>query len=88
MTSQGPTSGQPPPSTVPSPPQPNQRNGCLQALAIVVGIVLLLPGLCAIILIGAGPRIARDDVPFLLLMFAISAGGVVLIWSAVRRPRR
>jgi hypothetical protein len=79
---------QPPPSSIPPAPQPNQRNGCLQALAIVVGIVLLLPGLCALILIGAGPRIAREDVQFLLVMFAISAGGVALIWSAVRRPRR
>jgi len=79
---------QPPPSSIPPTPQPNQRNGCLQALAIIVGIVLLLPGLCAIILLGAGPRIAREDVLFLLLMLAISAGGVVLIWSAVRGPRQ
>ncbi|HUI94821.1 MAG TPA: hypothetical protein VLX44_03635 [Xanthobacteraceae bacterium] len=71
----------------PSPP-PRGRNGCLQALAIVVGIVLLLPGLCAIILIGAGPRMAREDVLFLLLMLGIGAGGIALIWWAVRRPRQ
>lgn len=78
----------PPSAPPPSPPSQNQRNGCLQALAVVVGIVLLLPGLCAIILIGAGPRIAREDVLFLLLMLGIGAGGIALIWWAVRRPSR
>jgi hypothetical protein len=76
-----------PSATSPLPP-PSGRNGCLQALAIVVGIVLLLPGLCAIILIGAGPHVAREDLQFLLLTLAIGAGGIALIWWAVRRPRQ
>ncbi len=82
------TSSEQPASPPPSPPPPSQRNGCLQALAILVGIVLLLPGLCAIILIGVEPRtLATDDLQFLLAMLAVGAGGVALIWWAVKRPR-
>jgi len=78
----------PSPSRPPTPP--SQRNGCLQALAILVGIVLLLPGLCAIILAGLDPHEMMVDPGWLLGilgMLAIGAGGVALIWWALRRPR-
>ncbi len=79
---------QPPPPSDPSPPPPSQRNGCLQALAILLGIVLLLPGICAIILVGVEPRsLATDDLQFVLAALAVGAGGVALIWWAVKRPR-
>ena len=76
-----------PPSN-PPPPAPSQR-GCLQAVAILAGIVLLLPGLCAIILAGIDPHEMLVDPGWLfgiLGMLAIGAGGVALIWWAVKRP--
>ena len=77
-------------SDPPSPP-PIQRSGCMTALAIFAGIVLLLPGLCAILLAGLDPHEMLVDPGWLLLivgMLAIGAGGVALIWWAVRRPPR
>ena len=76
------------PPIEPDPPTPPPRNGCLTALAILGGIVLLLPGICAIILIGVTPgTLAKDDLPFLLFMLALGVGGIALIWAAVRRRR-
>jgi hypothetical protein len=75
-----------PPALTPPP----QRNGCLTALLIAVGIVLLLPGLCGIILAGLDPHELMVDPSALaavLGLIAIGAGGVALIWLAVRRPR-
>jgi hypothetical protein len=57
---------------------------------IIGGIVLLLPGVCAVLIIGYDPRQAlsnREDLTACLGFFAIAAGGVALIWFAVRRPR-
>jgi hypothetical protein len=57
---------------------------------IGAGIVLLLPGVCAVLLIGLDPRQALSDRSTLsacLGFFAIATGGVALIWAAVRRPR-
>ena len=40
----------PPPASPPTGmPPPPPRNGCLTAFMALVGIVLLLPGLCAVI---------------------------------------
>jgi hypothetical protein len=75
---------------LPTSPPPGQRNGCLQALAILVGIVLLLPGICAIILAGLDPHelLVDPNTLFAILgMLTIGAGGVALIWWAVRRAR-
>lgn len=70
----------------PSPTPPPPRNGCLQALAILAGIVLLLPGICVLILAGNEPHLFnKADQPLVLLVLAIGAGGVALIWWAVRR---
>jgi drug/metabolite transporter (DMT)-like permease len=79
----------PPSHTTVSPP-PHERSGCMTALAIVAGLVMLLPGLCALILAGMDPKeMARDASWALLLvtLIAIGAGGVALIWWAIRRPR-
>jgi len=72
----------------PSPP-PHARNGCATALMIVIGIVLLLPGICGIIIAGLDPHELMVDPSTLLAvvgLIAIGGGGVVLIWWAVRRP--
>jgi len=51
---------------------------------------MLLPGLCAVLLISFDPKHMLNNfeaVSALFGFFAISAGGIVLIWWAVRRPR-
>jgi hypothetical protein len=71
-------------------PPPNQRNGCLTAFLILIGLILLLPGVCGIILVGTDwNELARDQTALLLTMGLIAIGicGVVVIWLAVR-PRR
>jgi drug/metabolite transporter (DMT)-like permease len=79
------------PSAPPDPTPPSGGSGCATALMIVVGIVMLLPGICAIILAGLDPHEMMVDPNVMLAllgMLAIGAGGVALIWWAVRRPSR
>ena len=73
-----------------TPPPPTQRNGCLTALMILAGVILLLPGICAFLVLGFDSSMLRDAAALSLgLMFlAIGAGGIVLIWFAIRPPRR
>lgn len=82
--------------TIPEPPPgppapPERRNGCLTAFMALVGIILLLPGLCA--LIAGLPEIAhtgRLDGIILTLFavtFAIGALGIWLLRVAFRPPR-
>ena len=76
-------------SPPPSPP-PQARGGCATALMIGVGIVLLLPGICGIVIAGLDPHELMVDPNTLLAvvgLIAIGGGGVALIWRAVRRPR-
>jgi hypothetical protein len=56
---------------------------------IGAGIILLLPGFCAALLIGFDPRglANRETLMTCLSFFGVAAGGVVLIWSAVRGRR-
>ncbi|MBR0711356.1 hypothetical protein [Bradyrhizobium liaoningense] len=74
----------PPPPPVTPPP----RNGCLTALMVVAGIVLLLPGLCALLFGGAsvidGGKIDSDIAPLVFLGLTVGIGGVVLIWAAIK----
>ena len=74
-----------------SPPPPlQQRNGCLTALMILLGIVLLLPGICGVIIAGLDPHELMVD-PTALLgvlgLIVVGVGGIALIWLALRRPR-
>jgi hypothetical protein len=78
-----------PPAPPPSPPP--ARNGCLTALLIGLGILMLLPGLCAVLIVGLGPAHALNDpttASALLGFFAIATSGIALIWWALRRPPR
>jgi hypothetical protein len=75
------------------PPQlpPPQRSGCLTAIMILIGIVLLLPGLCALVfgaLSLSEPGSASGMVPFVVLGLFVGFFGVMLIWAAIRGPRR
>jgi hypothetical protein len=69
---------------------PPEGGGCLTAFLILLGIILLLPGLCAVLIIGSDPRHVLNDSTTLsacLIFLAVSAGGIALIWGAVRRRR-
>jgi hypothetical protein len=78
------------PDNAPLPPLP-ERDGCLTALMVLVGIVLLLPGLCAVIL-GVGYfRDSQFDsslMAIILLCLLVGFGGIMLIRAAIRGPRR
>jgi hypothetical protein len=56
---------------------------------ILAGIVLLSPGICALMIVGFDSSVLTDAaaVTIGLTFLAISAGGIVLIWFAIRPPR-
>jgi hypothetical protein len=73
----------------PSGPSPN-RNPWVTALLILIGLILLLPGLCSVIfstimLTNGGPGNDTEVLPLLLICFLIGVGGVALIVFAIRR---
>ncbi|GKQ53917.1 hypothetical protein [Bradyrhizobium sp. Ce-3] len=77
------------PGAPPSPPSrpPEQRSGCVTALMIVAGVILLLPGLCALVFVFAGvAKMASDDLQFVAACLLVACFGVALIWWAIRRP--
>ncbi|QPF92002.1 hypothetical protein [Bradyrhizobium commune] len=78
-----------PPPILPPVPTPSQaRSGCLTAIMVLFGIIMLLPGLCALLFGGMsvveGGKIEDGIAPFVFLGLAVGAGGVALIWAAVR----
>jgi len=78
------------PAGLPPVPPPPPRNGWLTAFMVIVGIILLLPGLCAIIFGVASWSSSHPDPMVTLLVLiglAVGAGGVLLIRSAIRGPR-
>jgi hypothetical protein len=78
------------PTPVETPPPP--RNGCLTAFMVLVGVVLLLPGLCAAIFgVGSIIDIQHYDSMFtvpILIGLLVGFAGIMLIRAAVRGPRR
>jgi hypothetical protein len=77
-------SDNPPP---PPPPPPEQRSGCLTAMMVLIGIVLLLPGLCAVIFgVGTLTSSHMDPVVMLFVVTGLLVGfaGIMLIRSAIR----
>ena len=72
----------PPPVT-----RPQGLDGCLVALLVLMGIILLLPGLCSLVFIVAMLGGAEDFLGLWLISFAISAGGLWLITYVVRNRR-
>jgi len=77
---QVPLPGEPPP--VPPPPQ-RGIGGCAMVFLVLVGVVLLLPGLCSLIAMGAFGGSGGLGLIY-LVTFAIAAGGIMLIRYAVR----
>ena len=76
----------PEPSLPVPPPRPQGIGGCLAAFLVLVGIVLLLPGICSLLFIGLGGFGGGDGsiVGLWFLSFLIAAGGIALIAFAVR----
>ena len=76
----------PPPASV----APRRRNPVLAAFMLIVGIILLLPGLCSIAFIGfaisskAGTDAFTPLVPLWLFCFVVSAVGLFLIIRVFR----
>ncbi len=62
----------------------------MTAVLLVIGLLLLLPGICAIIIASFDPKEAFGDVTTLiwfLTLLAIAAGGIALIRHALKRQR-
>jgi hypothetical protein len=76
---------------VPPPATPPPRNGCLTAVMMIIGLILLLPGLCALVFaVGSvtAPHFDSGFTPFIVVGLLVGFGGVMLIRSAIRGPRR
>jgi uncharacterized membrane protein HdeD (DUF308 family) len=57
---------------------------------VIVGIILLLPGLCALIFAGAAlteRRLPSDIMPLIVMGLLAGFVGVMLIRAAIRGPR-
>jgi hypothetical protein len=90
-----------PPGSPPVPPPPEMpplppRSGWVTALMVLVGVILLLPGLCALgfgVLSlsepgsGAAP-IMPSIMPFVVVGLLVGFGGIMLIRAAIRGRRR
>lgn len=79
------------PPAMPSPPAsgpPPQRDGCLTAVMVVAGLVLLFPGLCVLLITGG--QLDRRDIlsPPGLSILLLGLGGIALIIWTLRRPSR
>jgi len=72
----------------PLPPSPSQRSGCGIIAMVLVGIIMLLPGLCSLIVIGNSGIGEGAAVWLWLIPFAIAATGVFLIVVAIRESLR
>jgi len=71
------------------PTGPRPASIAASILLFVIGVILLLPGLCALFFMGSGGGGTEPIILLLwLICFAITAGGIALIVHAVRRQRR
>jgi hypothetical protein len=75
------TNFDPPPSG--KPPAPPPHTGCATAFLLVVGVILLLPGvLCAILLANLGGS-GNDPVTPVVMLVALCGVGLI-IWALTR----
>jgi hypothetical protein len=64
-----------------------EGNHAVRVLMAVVGIILLLPGVCALLfMLGTG--FDTELMGLWIISFLISAGGVALLYGAFGRPPR
>ena len=71
------------------PPPPPPRTGCLSVFLVFLGMVLMLPGLCAIILIVQDWKSALSGSLLLtvLVCIVVSVGGFLLFRAGLRTDR-
>ncbi len=72
---------------------PSTSSRVLSALMTVVGVILVLPGLCSAYFAVQAIGSPRDPylsmfIPIWLTSFAVAGGGSALIWWAARRLSR
>jgi hypothetical protein len=78
----------PTPPPLPLPPRlPPPQSGCVTALMVVIGIILLLPGVCSLFLIFGGLVKTASDVQFVAGLLMVGALGVALLWWASQASR-
>jgi len=83
------------PNVPPTPPR-QPRDPGLTILMAVAGVILLLPGVCAVLVIASGGEGYRVPggrsgfdfslIPLWLVCFLISAGGAFLLYRAFHKP--
>jgi hypothetical protein len=75
------------PPLAPPPVPPPPRSGCLTAFMVIVGVVLLLPGVCVL---AVSKDLYSDPLFGLVAIVAsiVGIGGITLIWRALRGQRR
>ena len=79
-----------PPDLSPAVRPPAPRSGCLTAFMVIGGVILLLPGLCAIIFGGIAlseQQLDNGVLPLVAVGLVVGFFGVVMIWAAFRSPR-
>jgi hypothetical protein len=73
----------------PQPAPPSRQGGCLSVLLALVGIVLMLPGVCSLVFVvafvGGGGTNPGSIVGIWLFTFLLAAAGIALIVGAIRR---
>lgn len=76
--------------TIPEPslpvpaPRPQGIGGCLATFLVLLGIVLLLPGVCSLVFMFAGVGADGGIAILWLISFVIGAGAIALISYAIR----
>ena len=78
---------EPPPPALPPVTPPRQGiGGCLAVFLVLIGVVLLLPGICSLIFMGLGGFGGGNGglAGLWFLTILIAAGGVALIVFAIR----
>jgi hypothetical protein len=78
-----------PPPSAELPPPP--RSGWLTALMVIIGVVLLLPGVCALVfgvMTITEPHASSSIMPFVVIGLLVGFGGIMLIRAAIRGPQR
>ena len=83
------------PDSLPPEPTPTLQHTGGEIAMILIGVVLLLPGLCSLVLALGSMSEWRSSDPILqalavlwALCFVVSGVGITLIWLARRNARR
>ncbi len=79
------------PQTSWQPPPPRVPRGCAALILALLGLVMLVPGACAVLFIVGDPKVLRPDAGGtgeIWLFLAIGIGGVAMIAAAFRRLLR